>query len=78
VWTISRYEALTRMLTNVPVTWRYFVKHQIFAQIGKETAPTNGGAEDVIQAYNKLTTRFRELPTFNAEPQRPAAAAAAE
>jgi N-methylhydantoinase B len=62
VWTTARYDALTRILAQVPVTWRYFVKHQVFAAIGQEAAGTGGGAGDVYRAYAAVAARFAELP----------------
>ena len=73
-WTEPRYDAITHVLSEVPVTWRYFVKHQIFAAIGKEPAPAGGGANDVYAAYDAVRSRFRELPAV-AEPGRAVMAA---
>jgi N-methylhydantoinase B len=61
-WTKARYDALTHIMTELPVTWRYFLKHQLFAAIGKEPAPAGGGAGDVYRAYAELTRRFTDLP----------------
>lgn len=62
VWTRARYAALTRILAEVPVTWRYFVKHEIFRRV--EGAPLAGsdGAADVIDAYAEVAGRFTDLP----------------
>jgi N-methylhydantoinase B len=64
VWSEARYEALTRILAEVPVTWRYFVKHQIFAAIGKR--PAGAGGADVYQAYAEVAARFGDLPAIAA------------
>ena len=56
------------------MTWRYFVKHQIFAALGKDAAPAGGGAGDVYRAYADLAVRFGELPDVS----EPHAAIAAE
>jgi N-methylhydantoinase B len=44
------------------VTWRYFVKHEIFRQI--QHPPVNGsdGVDDVYKAYTQVTDRFADLP----------------
>lgn len=60
VWTRERYAALTRILAELPVSWRYFAKHHVFAAIGT----AKGGPEDVYRAYDTLTARFTELPTI--------------
>jgi len=77
VWTLARYDALTRILATVPTTWRFFVKHKVFATIGANVAPLDGGATDVIAAYDKLTEMFRDLPPAP-DDLRAAIAAAAE
>jgi N-methylhydantoinase B len=77
VWSLARYDALTRILATVPVTWRFFVKHKVFAAIGGSVAPADGGAADVIAAYDVLADKFRDLPPAPAE-LRAAIAAAAE
>ena len=75
VWTLARYDALTRILAVVPVGWRFFVKHRIFAAIGERAAPPDGGAADVVGAYVALTATFTDLPA--PPPGLPAATAAA-
>jgi N-methylhydantoinase B len=77
VWTLARYDALTRILATVPTTWRFFVKHKVFAAIGETVAPVGGGAADVIAAYDALTQQFNDLPPTPAG-LRDAIAAAAE
>ena len=62
VWTLARYDALTRILTVVPTTWRFFVKHRIFEAIGDRVAPADGGAADVFRAYEALAAKFADLP----------------
>ncbi|WP_298956881.1 hydantoinase B/oxoprolinase family protein [uncultured Methylobacterium sp.] len=62
VWTEARYAALTRILAAVPVTWRFFVKHQVFGALKGRDAPAGGGAADVEAAYEALCGRFGDLP----------------
>jgi N-methylhydantoinase B len=61
-WTRPRYAVLTRLLAGVPVTWRYFVKHRVFAAMKGKTAGPDGGAADVVRAYAALTEDFADLP----------------
>ncbi|WP_375457725.1 hydantoinase B/oxoprolinase family protein [uncultured Enterovirga sp.] len=75
VWTVDRYGALTRILAELPVTWRFFVKHQIFAALKGRVAPVEGGAEDVYRAYDDVVARFEDLPRVS-PPARQAAVAA--
>ena len=58
----ARYDALTRILTVVPTTWRFFVKHRIFEATGDRVAQADGGAADVLSAYEALAAKFADLP----------------
>ena len=62
VWSAQRYQTLTKLLLAVPVTWRYFVKHRLFAALAGQLAPPDGGAADVIGAYAALVEQFPDLP----------------
>ncbi len=62
VWTIARYEALTAILAALPVSWRYFVKHRIFAEIGRNMPAAAGDALDVWAAYAQVVQQFPDLP----------------
>ena len=62
VWTPARYDMLTRLLAALPVTWRFFVKHRLFAALAGRVAPLDGGAADVVRAYAALATGFADLP----------------
>lgn len=62
VWTPARYAALTRILVEVPVTWRYFVKHEIFRRVQASPAKGSDGAADVLEAYAEVAGRFTDLP----------------
>ena len=57
VWSLDRYDALHRILVEVPVTWRYFIKHRIFAAL-----PAPGTADDVYRAYDAVCEKFTDLP----------------
>ncbi|MEO8128900.1 MAG: hypothetical protein ABI822_17490, partial [Bryobacteraceae bacterium] len=61
VWTLQRYDALTTLLGKVPVTWRYFVKHRLFAALEGHIAPPDGGAQDVYAHFAGLAQGFTEL-----------------
>ncbi|QIO68267.1 hydantoinase B/oxoprolinase family protein [Rhizobium leguminosarum bv. trifolii] len=64
VWTRERYDALTLVLAALPISWRFYVKHQIFASLN-ELPSVGGGALDVYDAYAALTVRHAELPRMN-------------
>lgn len=63
VWTRERYAALTAILARVPVHWRHFVKHAVFAELAGHVAPGDGGAADVERVFAGLTQQYDELRT---------------
>ena len=78
VWTDQRYAELTRILEQVPVSWRYFVKHKLFAALAGRHGGPDGGAADVHAQYSTLAASFSELPPVaaagsNRQPQAMAA-----
>ena len=73
IWTRARYEALTRILAAVPVTWRFFVKHQVFRAITSAPASETQGVADVYGAYDELMTRFADLPRVTPDAEAAAA-----
>lgn len=62
IWTSERYEAMTRILARIPISWRHFVKHQMFAALAGTEPPTDGGARDIERIYGLLHERYTELP----------------
>ncbi|MBX5088329.1 hydantoinase B/oxoprolinase family protein [Rhizobium lentis] len=73
VWTRERYVVLTSILASLPVSWRYFVKHRIFAAIGESRPSMSGGAADIYAAYRDIVAQFPDLQDL--QPQRVAIAA---
>lgn len=78
VWTPERYALLTRILLAAPVTWRFFVKHELFRALDGRVAGPDGGAADLLAAYSDLAARFEDLPAPAAVSAETAVAAAAE
>ncbi|MGO6707416.1 hydantoinase B/oxoprolinase family protein [Rhizobium leguminosarum] len=62
VWTLQRYAALTSILSALPVTWRYFVKHKIFALVGNTKPSPHDSDDDVYSAYRQVVAQFPDLP----------------
>jgi N-methylhydantoinase B len=69
VWPLERYDALHRILDEVPVTWRFFVKHRIFGLL-----KSPGDAGDVFEVYEGLRRLFVDLPPVPAATARARAA----
>jgi N-methylhydantoinase B len=62
VWTRKRYAALTTILASLPVSWRYFVKHRIFAAVGDVKELSNDGDHEIFDAYRQIVEQFPDLP----------------
>lgn len=56
-WTDAAYDALTAILADLPVHWRFFTKTQIFARMKGRT-----GVAGVAAAFAETCARFPELP----------------
>ena len=65
VWTEENYAALTECLARLPVHWRFYAKHRIFAAI-ELTAPgeRHGDGSEVRRAFEALCA---ELPQLSAK-----------
>ncbi|MBT6314002.1 MAG: hydantoin utilization protein B, partial [Alphaproteobacteria bacterium] len=62
VWTDANYEALTEQLAMLPVHWRYYAKHRIFAAIDAMPADARtGDGSDVRQVFDAIVEEFPEL-----------------
>lgn len=65
-WTRERYEVMTRRLAQVPVAWRFFLKHQVFEMLDQRIASgaaTEGpGIVDVL--FDELVARFPQVNEF--------------
>jgi N-methylhydantoinase B len=64
IWTSQRYDAMTRIMAAIPVNWRHFVKHQMFAALAGTEPPTDGGAETIEGVYRQLSERYADLPSM--------------
>ncbi len=65
-WTRARYAALTTILANVPVQWRYFIKHRLFEALDRRLAGdaatlANGDAEIVHTLFAELSAMYPQL-----------------
>ena len=65
VWTEENYAALTECLARLPVHWRFYAKHRIFAAIeAMEPAAPGDGPKDgseVRRAFEALCAEFPQL-----------------
>lgn len=63
VWTKQNYDTLTEGLAKLPISWRFFAKHQIFAAIAKmpDNDPSKLDGAAVQTEFNTLLRRFPDL-----------------
>ena len=57
VWTREAYAALTRILAELPIHWRFFVKHRLMQAVTRE----GSGAADVHAAWEALLERLPHM-----------------
>ncbi|MFV0409013.1 MAG: hydantoinase B/oxoprolinase family protein [Paracoccus sp. (in: a-proteobacteria)] len=55
-WTAGAYDALTAILSGLPIHWRFFAKTEIFRRID------GNGPEAVKAAFDAVCVRFPEMP----------------
>jgi len=62
VWTRDNYATLSAILAQLPVDWRFFVKHKVFEAV-HAMAPEqrNGNGEEVRAAFRAIAAEFPQL-----------------
>ncbi len=62
-WTAPRYAALTRRLSEVPVSWRFFLKHQVFERLDERLADGSVAEGGVVvdEIFDGLVDEYPEL-----------------
>jgi N-methylhydantoinase B len=62
VWTAANYDALTDCLASLPVHWRFYAKHRIFASIdAMEPATRKGDGSEIQAIFRSLLAEFPQL-----------------
>jgi N-methylhydantoinase B len=61
VWTDERYAALTRFLADIPVSWRFFVKHRIFGATQSAVADPRLDVPDIELLFREVLAEFPDL-----------------
>jgi N-methylhydantoinase B len=68
VWTDANYDALTECLAALPVHWRFYAKHRIFAGIeAMQDMPERTDGVGVRRLYAEMLAEFPELRQHAAE-----------
>jgi N-methylhydantoinase B len=65
-WTPERYDALTRILSQAPINWRFFLKHRLFAALNANPHKVAPGAAGVYALYAAIQAEFPDLPPLQA------------
>lgn len=62
VWTEENYAALTECLARLPVHWRFYAKHRIFAAVERTAAgERHGDGREVRRAFEALCAELPQL-----------------
>ncbi|MGK0170440.1 MAG: N-methylhydantoinase B [Gammaproteobacteria bacterium] len=61
LWTPQAYDALTNVLSTLPVHWRFFVKHRIFEQMDEPDTTSSPGQNRVQQIFAKVLASHPQL-----------------
>lgn len=68
VWTEANYDALTECLASLPVHWRFYAKHRIFAAIdAMPEGPERTDGTAVRRLHAEMLAEFPELRRLAAE-----------
>jgi N-methylhydantoinase B len=68
VWTDANYDALTGCLASLPVHWRFYAKHRVFAAIdAMDPAARLGDGSEVRRVFEALLAEFPQLSPTTAE-----------
>jgi N-methylhydantoinase B len=68
LWTDANYDALTARLASLPVHWRFYAKHRVFAAIdAMDPALRKGDGSEVHAVFQSLLTEFPQLSPAAAE-----------
>jgi N-methylhydantoinase B len=61
VWSLERYDLLTRFLASAPPLWRQFLKDQVFKAVEEGRHAQHGTSEQMRLLCEELTDRFAFL-----------------
>ncbi len=62
IWTDANYDMLTECLATLPVHWRYYAKHRVFAAIDAMDAGDRKGDGSEVQAvFQAMLAEFPQL-----------------
>lgn len=62
IWTDTNYETLTDCLASLPVHWRFYAKHRIFAAIDAlDPADLKGDGSEIRSVFEALVEEFPQL-----------------
>ena len=59
VWTRERYDMLTQFLADMPVGWRFFLKHRIFNEVEAAASDAIPVAGQMAAIFNSIRASYR-------------------
>lgn len=67
IWTRERYDALTAFLAQVPVVWRHFLKHRVFAAVDKQAQDGSPVPAQMAAIFDAIRKEFPAIVEESAQ-----------
>jgi len=61
VWTRAAYARLIELLFQLPVEWRFFIKHRVFERVSTLPPAQAGSPPEIERAYREITAAYPQL-----------------
>ncbi|TCR68593.1 hydantoinase B/oxoprolinase family protein [Bosea sp. BK604] len=61
VWSNAAWDALSEKLFALPIEWRFFMKHEIFAGVNADTAAEGDPVAAIERAYRRLLELYPQI-----------------
>ena len=61
IWNEDNYRDLTELLEEMPVHWRFFLKHRMFEAVADNTGTPSGSPLTIRDQFEKITSEYPEL-----------------
>ena len=61
VWSDAAWDRLAELLFALPVEWRFFLKHQVFAEVAKDTEAARNPVAAIERAFAAVAARHPQI-----------------
>tara|TARA_Y100001960_G_C14613287_1_gene796938 strand:+ start:60 stop:938 length:879 start_codon:yes stop_codon:yes gene_type:complete len=61
IWNEDNYRDLTELLEEMPVHWRFFLKHRMFEAVADNTGTPSGSPLTIRDQFEKIASEYPEL-----------------